>query len=489
MTHTHTPGDPERTPAPAEHAAVAAPADRRRALITGASGYVGAALVPALLRDFEVRVLTRSADGIADQSWAAQVETVVGDAGDPSVLAEALGDVDVAYYLIHSMDDGDFAARDRALARAFADASGRAGVGRIVYLGGLHPDGEDLSPHLASRVEIGRILLDGPVPAACLQAALVLGDGSASFEMLRYLTTRLPVMLTPSWIDSPVQPIAAADTVRCLRAAADLPAGVNRTFDIGGPEVLTYRELMATYARIAGLRPRTVLALPVLTPGLASHWVGAVTPLPAALARPLVGSLVHPMVRRENDFDAHLDPPASIGVEDAIRTALATAPLDTGPGNLARSVLGVGAAAAIGSLATRPDSRWYARLAKPAWQPPRAAFPIVWTALYAVIAGVSAAHRTELDREGRGAEATAYGRALGANLTLNALWSALFFRAHALPAAVVDAALLTASSADLARRAGSTSRRRRRLLVPYAAWCAFATALSADIARRNRRTR
>lgn len=455
------------------------------ALVTGASGYIGGALVPVLLERRPVRVLTRSPDGIADRDWAQRVDVVVGDASDDDALRRALHGVQVAYYLIHSMDGGDFAARDRELARSFARLAGEAGVRRIVYLGGIHPEDGELSPHLASRAETGQILLDGPVPAACLQAAVVLGAGSASFAMLRHLTERLPVMVTPSWIDTPVQPIAVDDAVACLVAAAELPSEVNRAFDIGGPDVLSYRDLIETYAAVAGLRPRRIVSVPVLTPWLASHWVGAVTPVPAGLAKPLVGSLVHPVVRREEDFDAHLDAPARIGVREAIRSALGATPPDTGRRRLAMSAGAVAACVVVGSLATQPNSRWYRALDKPPWQPPPQTFGLVWTPLYATIAAVSAQHLTQLDREGRAVEATAYGRALGVNLTLNALWSVLFFRVRNLPVATAGAAALAASSADLARRASGTGTRRGALLGTYAAWTTFATALTASVWRRN----
>jgi uncharacterized protein YbjT (DUF2867 family)/tryptophan-rich sensory protein len=461
------------------------PSGRGLALVTGATGYIGAALVPALLATRPVRVLVRDPAGLRGRTWATEVDVVVGDAGNDDDLRRALDGVEVAYYLVHSMDGGDFAQRDRELATSFARLAGEAGVSRIVYLGGLHPEDGDLSAHLASRAETGRILLDGPVPAACLQAAVVLGAGSASFDMLRYLTGRLPVMITPRWIDNAVQPIAAEDAVRCLVAAANLPPEVNRAFDIGGPDVVRYRELMQRYAVVAGLRPRRILAVPVLTPWLASHWVGAVTPVPAALAKPLVLSLAHPVVRRERDFDTYLQDPRGIGVDAALARAHAESPPDTGPANLARTAGAVAACVAVGGLATRPDSRWYQALAKPSWQPPPASFGLVWTPLYTIIATVSAQHLTALDRDGAREEGTAYRRALGVNLGLNALWSILFFRVRNLPLASAGAAALAASSADLARRASSTGRHRGLLLGGYAAWCTFATALTTDITHRN----
>jgi len=209
----------------------------RLALVTGASGHVGGQLVPRLLADgWQVRVLTRRAGSLDDRPWADEVDIVVGDVADRADLRKALSGIRTAYYLIHSMDDRPgFAERDREAATAFGDVAREQEVRRLVYLGGLHPDDEELSPHLASRVEVGRILLSSGVPTAVLQAAVVLGDGSASFDMLRHLTTRLPAMVAPKWLDNRIQPIAVDDVMTLLVGAADLPANVNRTFDIGGP--------------------------------------------------------------------------------------------------------------------------------------------------------------------------------------------------------------------------------------------------------------
>jgi hypothetical protein len=181
-----------------------------------------------------------------------------------------------------------------------------------------------LSPHLRSRAEVGRILRGSGVPTAELRAAVILGSGSASFEMLRHLTERLPVMVTPSWVDTRIQPIAVRDVLRYLVAAAGLPPEVNRAFDIGGPDVLTYRQMMLRYARLAGLRRRTIVPVPVLTPRLSSHWVGLVTPVPNAIARPLVESLRHEVVCTEHDIARYVpDPPGGpVGFDRAVRLAL-----------------------------------------------------------------------------------------------------------------------------------------------------------------------
>jgi uncharacterized protein YbjT (DUF2867 family) len=295
--------------------------------VTGASGYVGGRLVPELLAaGWMVRAMARSRNRLRDHPWAGAVEIVEADPTDEASLRQALVDVDVAYYLVHSLGHAEsFAATDRAAARAFARQAKSAGVGRIVYLGGLAPRGEVLSTHLASREEVGEILLDSGVPTAVLRAAVILGSGSASFEMLRYLTERLPIMVTPRWVDSYLQPIAIRDVLRYLVGAADLPPEVNRGFDIGGADVLTYRQLMARYAKVAGLASRRVVPVPVLSPRLSSLWVGLVTPVPGRLARPLVESLVHDVVTTEHDIAQYIpDPPDGlIGVERAIELALA----------------------------------------------------------------------------------------------------------------------------------------------------------------------
>jgi uncharacterized protein YbjT (DUF2867 family) len=295
-------------------------------LVTGATGYIGGRLVPRLLAEgHRVRAMTRSAGRLRDVPWAGDVDVVEGDALQAASLTAALAGVDVAYYLIHSIDTGgDFEDADRRAAQAFADAARDAGVQRIVYLGGLSPADEHLSPHLRSRAEVGDILLKSGVPTAALQAAVIIGSGSASFEMLRYLTERLPAMITPRWVRTRIQPIAVRDVLRYLVACATLPPDVSRRFDIGGPDVLTYVEMMQRYAAVAGLRRRVIVPVPVLSPKLSAHWVNVVTPVPAALAKPLVRSLVHEVVCREHDIAAYVpDPPEGlIGFDEAVRLAL-----------------------------------------------------------------------------------------------------------------------------------------------------------------------
>lgn len=234
---------------------------------------------------------------ISDRPWFSDIDAVEADASDVEAMRGAMAGADVAYFLIDSMGSGKaFETKDRKVAMAFARAAREAGVGRVVYLGGIHPD--ELSPHMASRKEVGDILLGSGVPTTVLQAAVIIGSGSASFEMMRYLTERLPVMTTPSWVDNRVQPIAIRDVLRYLVGSATMPPDVSRAFDIGGPEVLRYRDMMQRYAAVSGLPRRVIVPVGVLTPRLSSLWVSLVTPVPAVLARPLVDSLIHEVVWR-----------------------------------------------------------------------------------------------------------------------------------------------------------------------------------------------
>lgn len=461
---------------------------RGLALVTGASGYIGSHLVPALLAEgWRVRVFTRSPAGLSP-AWRDEVEVAVGDATSADDVRAALDGADVAYYLLHSMDGKpDFRARDKALAETFAVAAARCGVRRIVYLSGLHEESAELSDHLASRVEVGEAFLRSGVPTAVLQAGVVMGHGSASYEMLRHLSERLPAAVGPKWLRNRIQPISVRDVVHYLVHAADLDPSVNRTIDVGMDEVLTYVQMMRRYARAAGLGRRLVGTVPVLTPGLASHWVGLVTPVSSGIARPLVGSLIHEAVKHNDDVRSLIpDPPGGLqGFDEAV----AEARDDYDPRLWGRTLgavsAGVLACALVGSLLTNPDSGWYRALRKPALQPPAAAFPVVWSTLYASIAIASAATIADLTEEGRTAEADAFRRALAANLVLNAAWSGVFFRLHELRLSTAVAAVLAASSGDLARRAAAAGPGKAAALGLYAAWCSFATGLSASFAALN----
>jgi uncharacterized protein YbjT (DUF2867 family) len=301
------------------------PRDPGLILVTGATGYIGGRLIPELLgRGFAVRVLARHPERLRDHPWIDDVEVVAGDAADPAALDRAMAGVGTAYYLLHSLGSGpDFERTEATIASTFADAAHRHAVGRIVYLGGLSHDPE-LSPHMRSRAEVARILLDAPVPAIVLKAAVIIGSGSLSFEMLRYLTERLPAMVTPKWVKTRVQPIAIRDVLRYLVEAAIVPEALNRSFDIAGPEILTYEDMMQRYAAVAGLRPRIIVGVPVLTPKLSSRWVGLVTPLPSSVAKPLVGSLRNEAVAREHDIDRFIADPAEglLGFDRAVELAL-----------------------------------------------------------------------------------------------------------------------------------------------------------------------
>lgn len=305
---------------------VSAVPDHPLVLVTGVTGYIGGRLVPELLSaGFRVRVMARRPRHLVDREWYNQVEILQGDAADPDTLTEALRGVNVAYYLIHSLGAGaQFESLDRINAQNFAAAARASHINRIVYLGGLYPDAEKLSPHLKSRKEVGEILLASGIPTTVLRAAVIIGSGSLSFEMLRYLTERLPIMVTPRWIDSRIQPIAVRDVLRYLVGSAVMPPEVNRGFDIGGPDVLTYREMMVVYAKIAGLKPRRIIALPLLTPALSSHWVGLVTPVPKSIARPLMESVINEVVCKEHDIARYVPDPNEglTGFHRAVELAL-----------------------------------------------------------------------------------------------------------------------------------------------------------------------
>ena len=300
--------------------------DERLILVTGASGYVGGRLVTSLLADkAKVRVFVRDANKAQSHTWANEVEIAVGNATDYQSTVKALNGVHTAFYLLHSINLGpNFDQIESEMARNFAKAAEQCGVKQIVYLGGINNDSKT-SKHLQSRASTGKELATTSVAVMELRAGIIIGSGSASFEMLRHLTHRLPVMTTPKWVSNKTHPIAIRDILWFLRNAAKLEKPVTGIFDIGGPEILSYAEMMQKFAKISGLRRRWIIEIPVLTPKLSSLWIGFVTPVPTSLARPLVGSLISEVVADPAKSISHLipNPPEGlIDVEAAIHLAL-----------------------------------------------------------------------------------------------------------------------------------------------------------------------
>jgi uncharacterized protein YbjT (DUF2867 family) len=294
---------------------------RHAVALTGATGYVGGRLLERLQQpDRPVRCLTRDPRRLAGRA-AAGTEVVGVDVLDTDRLARAMEGVDTAYYLVHSMrTSGSFAEIDRRAAASFAAAAARARVRRIIYLGGLAHEEEGLSDHLTSRQEVGSILRSGPVETLEFRASVIIGSGSLSFEMVRALVDRLPVMITPRWVSTPSQPIAIEDVIDYLVAALDLPAGGSRIYEIGGADVVTYGDLMREYAAQRGLR-RHMIPVPLLTPRLSGLWLSLVTPLYAQVGRKLVDGVQNQTVVRD-DAALREFPVRPRGVRDAIARAI-----------------------------------------------------------------------------------------------------------------------------------------------------------------------
>lgn len=307
-----------------------------RVFVTGATGYIGGRLVPRLMEaGYHVRCLARSRGKLASRPWAGDraVEVVEGTAEDEAELAQAMRGCFAAYYLIHSMVSagGGYRQHDRALAESFARAAKEAGVSRIIYLGGLGETGAGLSEHLSSRREVEVALRSAGVPVTVLRAAMIIGSGSASFEILRYLVERLPIMVTPRWVTTQSQPIAVRNVLEYLVRCLAVPGTVGKTLDIGGADVLTYREIMQVMAEALGVRRRIIVPVPVLTPRLSSLWIHLVTPISHHIARPLAEGLRNRVVCR-NDEAAKLMPQTLLTVREAIVEALgrvATARVET----------------------------------------------------------------------------------------------------------------------------------------------------------------
>jgi uncharacterized protein YbjT (DUF2867 family) len=341
-------------------------------LVFGASGYIGSNLVPALrAAGHQVRASARNAEVLEGRGWQG-VELVAADALDPASLGRALAGIDVAYYLVHSMAAGrNFGAIDRVAAENFAKAAAEAGVRRIVYLGGLIPP-NPRSEHLLSRAETGVVLRRFPVPVTEIRAGMIIGPGSAAFEVIRDLVNHLPVMTTPSWVRSRSTPIALPDLLAYLVAVADIDAAAGRILDVGGPDAITYEEIMRCYGRLVGRRVR-IIAVPVLTPRLSSYWLRLVTSVPTNVARALVEGLEHDFVADDAAIRA-LVPRRLMGLEESVRAAIDA---DTRHELVARWVEG-----AIACRNYRPEYGFYA---KRAWATasgpasPDAAFEVICT--------------------------------------------------------------------------------------------------------------
>ena len=336
---------------------MSAPIQTRRYLITGASGYVGGRLVRTLVdENLDVRILVRDRNKVKGQPWAQAVEISEGSAENRADLDAALAGVHTAYYLLHSINLGpNFHDIEAQMACDFAQAAQAAGVAQIVYLGGIAND-VNISKHLASRARTGTELASTSVPVMELRAGIIIGSGSASFEMLRHLTHRLPIMTTPKWVMNRTHPIAIRDVLYYLKNAALLKEPVGKVFDIGGPEVLTYADMMQKFAKLSGLKKRWIIKVPVLTPGLSSLWIGLVTPVPTALARPLVGSLISEVVADPaKSIDAIIPPPPE-GLSD-VATAI----------NLALSKITDHGVETRWSDATGPTAPWQKAQGDPEW--------------------------------------------------------------------------------------------------------------------------
>ena len=288
-------------------------------LVTGATGFIGKRLVKALAEEgWRIRCLVRRRESILPPG----VEVVVGDLLEPATLAQACNGVSAAYYLVHSMAGGraGFERRDRESARNFVAAADRAGISRTIYLGGLGEVRESLSEHLASRLEVAEILKGGSFKTTFLRAAVILGAGGASFEMVRFLVDRLPLMITPRWVSTRCQPIAVGDVIRYLTGCLREERTAGETFDIGGPEILTYREMMERFAKLSG-KNCWIVPVPLLTPKLSSYWVGLMTPVKPSISMPLIEGLANEVICKDERIRDILPIPLT-GYDEAVRIAL-----------------------------------------------------------------------------------------------------------------------------------------------------------------------
>ena len=307
-----------------------------RVLVLGATGFVGRALVAELLkRKVKVRVLARSRAKVSSLfPNIRDIEVVEGDVLANKGLLDALRGIHTAFYLIHSLGgqslfkNTEFAAQDRTAAINFVKAADNAGLKRVIYLGGLGEEGVGLSEHLSSRAEVGKILASGTAAATILRAAVIIGAGGASFEMLRHLVERLPVMVCPRWIETRIQPIALKDVIGYLVGSLFNATAAGQTFDIGGPEILTYKEMMQEYAAACGLARRLIVVVPFLTPLLSAYWVDLMTPIPSGIAHPLIEGMKNEVICRDNRIDEYVAI-SKTSFREAVRAAVSEG--KTGP--------------------------------------------------------------------------------------------------------------------------------------------------------------
>lgn len=297
-----------------------------KVLVTGATGYVGGRLVPYLLEQgYHVRALSRSLNKLKNRFWARHknVELCEADVLDLDAMDHACENIDVVYYLVHSMlpSKKDFAEADRAAADNMQSSAAEKGVKAIIYLGGLGDTSQNLSKHLKSRHEVAEILKSGKVPVTELRAAMIIGSGSASFEILRYLVEHLPVMITPKWLETQCQPIAIRNVIYYLANCLKHPETWGETFDIGGPQIVTYHQLIKFYAEERGLKKRKIIKVPVLTPRLSSYWIHLVTPVPSYIARPLAEGLRYPVICKDERIQNIIEQDL-LSPQKAIRAAL-----------------------------------------------------------------------------------------------------------------------------------------------------------------------
>jgi uncharacterized protein YbjT (DUF2867 family) len=289
-----------------------------RVLVTGATGFIGSSLVPALVDDgHQVLAMTRHPD-----SYDGPGEAVGADVADPDSLRRALHGVDIAYYLVHSLDTEDFESKDAAAARAFGQAAADGGVRQIIYLGGLGDDREDLSAHLRSRREVETLLGEAGVPVTVLRAAIVIGHGGISWEITRQLVDHLPAMIAPKWVETRTQPIALPDVIRYLLGVLDRPDSFGQVYEIGGPEVLSYRDMLKRAARLSKHREVPILPVPLLSPRLSSGWLALITDVDTQTGRNLIDSMSNEVVVHDRSIE-HLVPGEPLGYDEAVRLALA----------------------------------------------------------------------------------------------------------------------------------------------------------------------